>query len=115
LQEVCDHLEDQSRVNRAIGQLDRLRARMNELGATYDLITQLTQKTELQRFAADRKISASKIDGVERQRRQVRRDIENVRAVMHAAAEFQKMMSVAIAELAALDDAFGEKRGAAAA
>src|SRR5204863_8502581 len=33
LQEVHDHLEDQSRVNRAIGRIDALRGRMNVLGA----------------------------------------------------------------------------------
>ena len=37
---------------------------MNELGATYDLVTQLTQSTELRRFKADRKLSAAKqLDG----------------------------------------------------
>jgi hypothetical protein len=111
---VCDHLEDQGRVNRAIGQLDRLRARMNELGATYDLITQLTQKTEMQRFAADRKISASKIDGVERQRRQCDAISRTSAPSLDAAGDFQRMMSAAIAELSQLGEAFGKQRGAAA-
>ena len=38
-------LDDQARVNRAIARIDALRARMNEFGATYDLVTQLTQRT----------------------------------------------------------------------
>jgi hypothetical protein len=101
LQEIHDHVEDQPRVNRAITRLDALRARMNGLGACYDLITQLTQSTELKRFEADRKISASRIDGNEKQRRQVSRDIGNVRGIADAAAEFQVLMRQVIDRLTA--------------
>ena len=93
LEEIRDHIDDQPRVNRVIGQIDLLRAKMNELGATYDLITELTQPTQLNRFTADRKISAEKIEGMEKQRRQVARDIENVRGVMDAAHDFQRMIA----------------------
>ena len=97
LEEVRDHIDDQARVNRAIGEIDGLRSKMNDLGATYDLITELTQSSQLQRFQADRKISAAKLGGIERQRRQVARDVENVRGVMQAAAEFQRLMDEVIA------------------
>jgi hypothetical protein len=97
LEEIRENVDDQKRVNRAIARVDVLRARMNELGPCYDLITQLTQTTELNRFKADRSIGASKtLDAVERQRRQVGRDIENVRGVMEAASEFQKLMDEVI-------------------
>ena len=84
LEEIRDHIDDQRRVNRAIGEIDGLRARMNGLGATYDLITELTQSSQLDRFNADRRISASGVEGIERQRMQVARDVENVRGVMAA-------------------------------
>ncbi|MGB7158706.1 MAG: 6-hydroxymethylpterin diphosphokinase MptE-like protein [Tepidisphaeraceae bacterium] len=99
LEEVRDSLADQERVNRVISQIDTLRARMNAFGQTYDLIMQLSQLTELARFHADRKISASRIDGFERQRRQVIRDIENVRGVTDAAREFQLLMRQVIVHL----------------
>ena len=100
LEEIRDHVEDQPRVNRAISRIDALRARMNELGATYDLVTQLTQSTELERFKADRHISAARgLDGNERQRRQVSRDVENVRAVCDAARDFQDLMRQTVDEL----------------
>jgi hypothetical protein len=73
---------------------------MNELGATYDLVTQLTQSTEFRRFQADRKITASKsLVAGERQRRQVERDVDNVRAVMDAAGEFGRLMDDVIERL----------------
>jgi hypothetical protein len=99
LEEICDNIEDQPRVNRAIGEIDGLRARMNDLGATYDLVTELTQSSQLHRFEADRKISASKLDGTEKQRRQVARDIENVRGIADAAAEFQALIGQVIEQI----------------
>ena len=92
LEEVRDHLHDQPRVNRAIARLDALRVRMNELGPTYDLITQLAQQSEMKRFTADRKLSAAKADAGERQRRQVARDVENVKGVIEAAEAFRRLM-----------------------
>src|SRR5205085_9246964 len=54
IQEIHDHVEDQPRVNRTIARIDLLRTQMNSYGRTYDLVTQLTQSTELERFRADR-------------------------------------------------------------
>jgi hypothetical protein len=99
LVEIREHIDDQPRVTRAICSIDGLRARMNELGACYDLVTQLTQNTELQRFQADRRLSASRAQGADRQRQQVDRDIMNVRGVQEAAAKFQDLMDQTIAEL----------------
>jgi hypothetical protein len=99
LEEIRDSLEDQARVNRAIARIDTLRKRIDAFGATYDLVTQLTQKSELQRFQRDRRIAAGKLTGLEKQREQIERDIENVRAVEEAARSFQKMMREAIDRL----------------
>ena len=96
LEEVRDNLSDQSRVNRAIGKLDLLRARIAQLGRCYGLIMQLTQNSELDRFRADQQISASKAEGTDRQRRQVERDIANVRSVVDASQAFQQLMEQTI-------------------
>jgi hypothetical protein len=93
LEEIRDHVGQHARVNRAIGEIDGLRAKMNELGPTYDMVTELTQSSQLKRYEADRKISASRVDGTEKQRRQVMRDVENVRGVAEAALEFQTLMT----------------------
>jgi hypothetical protein len=103
LEEIRDHAEDQSRVNRAITKLDALRAKMNALGPTYDLVTELTQKSQLDRFAADRRIKMAKLDPAERQRRQVARDIANVQGVLDAAKRFQDLMGEVIERLAAAE------------
>jgi hypothetical protein len=99
LQQLRDQIEDQTRVNRLIAEIDVLRNQMNEHGRTYALVMQMTQATELQRFRADRKIAAKRLRGVELQREQVTRDIDNVRGVMQAAQDFQKLMDEVIEEL----------------
>jgi hypothetical protein len=99
LEEVSDHLNDQARVNRAIARIDLLRSRMDSLGATYDLVTQLTQSTELRRFQKDRQIVSQGLSGVELQERQIERDMENVRAIADAAKEFIELVGEVIESL----------------
>jgi len=79
-------------VNQLVAQIAPLRSRMNDCGATYDLVTQLTQQSELDRYAADKRIAAAGIDGVEKQRRQIDRDIANVQHMIRAAGEFAALM-----------------------
>ena len=112
LMEVRDHLNDQKRVNRTIATIDALRARMNELGPCYDLVMQLTQKSELERFKQDRVIEAGDLSPLERQRLQVQRDIDSVSAVAVAAADFQRRMADVIERLANQSVAFQAKEAA---
>src|SRR5690606_38275768 len=99
LQEIRDHLADQHRVNRAITRIDPLRAEITRFGPTYDLVMQLTQKTELERFREDRVIAAAELNSMERQRRQIERDINNVQGVLSAATGFQDLMHDVIERL----------------
>jgi hypothetical protein len=108
LEEVRDSIEDQQRVNRLIARIDLLRTQMNLYGRTYDLVVQLTQKTELKRFQADRKIVAAKLSGHGRQKQQVERDIENVRGMAGAAREFAGLMDEVIGQLSNGARASGE-------
>jgi hypothetical protein len=92
LEEIRDHHANQSRVNQAIARIDELRMRMEQFGRTYEQIMQFCQENELRRFEKDRFLAAEKIGGMEKQKRQVERDIDNVRAVEVAAREFQELM-----------------------
>jgi hypothetical protein len=90
LEEIRDHVNDQQRVNLAITRIDAIRKKLIDVDHCYRLITSMTQSSELQRFQADARIAASKLEGIDLQRRQVQRDIDNVKAVMDASAEFRK-------------------------
>ena len=100
LEEIRDYTQDQARVNRAIAKLDPLRAQMNGVGATYDLVTSFTQSTQLTRFRTDRAIASAKVTGEELQRRQVQRDIDNVKGVAEASAKFMALMDTIIESVA---------------
>jgi hypothetical protein len=99
LEALRDNIEDQNRVNRLIAEIDLLRNQMNEHGRSYDLLMQMAQNTELQRFHADRRIAAARLRGVELQKHQVNRDIDNVRGVIQASEDFQALMNDIIAQL----------------
>ena len=99
LEEIRMDVADQARVNQIIARIDALRAAMNAVGATYDLMTQLTQASQMKRFEADRRLSAEKLDALERQRRQGDRDIANVTSMRQAARDFQQLLSETIQSL----------------
>lgn len=99
LREVREHLDDQARVNQLIARIDALRAKMNERSACYDLVMQLTQQTEIQRFKRDRHIAAAKLDGLDKQRSQASRDIDNVRGVIDASRQFRDLVGNVIQNL----------------
>jgi len=105
LEEARDCVQDQAHLNRVIAEVDVLRAQMNELGRTYDQVMQLTQETELKRFSRDRDLAASGADGVERQRRQITRDIENVQAVRDAARAFDSLVTQVMSTLSEQEEA----------
>jgi hypothetical protein len=92
LREVKENLRDQPKVNQLIARIDALRARMTLLNNCYEIVTQLTQQTELHRFQSDRRLAASKASGVDRQRRQLERDIRNVEGIIAAAGQFQSLI-----------------------
>ncbi len=77
LQELAD---EPVKFNRRLVRVDELRAIVNRAGRSYDIVTAATQRAELQRFTADRKLDASDATGIERARRQLDRDVRFVEA-----------------------------------
>jgi hypothetical protein len=69
------------------------------LNDCYELITALSQKSELERFRSDRQLTASRAGGMDRQKGQLRRDIANVKSLLEAAAAFQQLVEETIAKL----------------
>jgi len=103
LAELRGCIEDQNRSTRLIARIDALHQRMMQLNDCYELVTLLSQQTELARFRCDRRIAASKLSGLNRQRRQLDRDIANVQAIIGAAQEFRKLINDVIDRISAID------------
>jgi hypothetical protein len=100
LEEIRQNIDDQKRVNRLIAKIDENRTRMDQFGRTYDQVMQFSQQTELKRFERDRRLAAAKLEGIERQKWQLDRDIENVTAVSTAARAFIATMDEVAKDLA---------------
>jgi len=99
LEEVVLCLNDQQRVNQLIARIDSLRAKMIQLNDCYELITALSQQSELERFRHDRQLAASRATGLDRQKAQLKRDIANVKSLIEATAAFQTLVAATIEKL----------------
>jgi hypothetical protein len=78
LREMLDHQSDGARMDKLFIEVDRLRGKVGEDPATFEMVTHLNTIGELRRYQADLLVKKSKKDPMERQRRQLLRDIEYV-------------------------------------
>ncbi|MBI9015629.1 MAG: motility associated factor glycosyltransferase family protein [Phycisphaerae bacterium] len=78
VKEMLEIIEDQPALNKKMGRLDELRTMVKHRNSTYGLVRQVSQMAELFRFREDRTINANTKAGIERQRRQLRRDASYV-------------------------------------
>lgn len=86
LSEMLEHHADQARVNRLIEKVERLRDRVTSLRPAFDLVQRMNQTGAFNRTRADRAINLGPAtDPVERQRRQIERDMANVAWLADAA------------------------------
>ena len=110
LSEMAEHHQDQPRVNRLITQVYALRDEVMSLEPAFSMVQLLDQKGGLSRIRADRAINLdATLPPLERQRRQIERDSENVRSLAVAADELGKLLDD---ELRALDGAKRNTRDA---
>lgn len=80
LTEMAEHHSDQARVNRLIKEVHALRDEVETLQPAFGLVQRLNQTGTLKRARADRQLAIEEpgLSPMERQRRQIERDITNV-------------------------------------
>ncbi len=84
---------DQSKIGRLIEKVNKIRDKVQAAHDAYALIEFVNQTAVLNRFRADRAIDVeSGLEPVERQQRQIERDIQNVRWTRDAADELGRQM-----------------------
>ncbi len=83
---MLEDQNDQSRVNALIKRVDAIRGEVTAITPAYDLVQQLNQSGALNRFRADRALHlAGDLTPLERQRKQIERDLVNVKGLAEAA------------------------------
>jgi len=90
---------DQSKINKLMSRIDEARAESERLRPAYDLVQRINQTGAFNRARADREINLAGLDGPERQRRQIERDLVNVRWLRDAATEVARLLDAADAAL----------------
>ena len=73
---------------------------MLQFNDCYELVIALSQQSELDRFRHDRQITASRLTGLDRQKKQLERDIANVRSLLAASEVFETLIEATITKLA---------------
>jgi hypothetical protein len=100
LEEMLEHHADQARVNRCITRVEALRDKATVEDPAYGLSQLLNQVGGFNRLKADREITLEHaLAPMERQKRQIRRDIENVRSLAEAAEQLARLLDAASASL----------------
>jgi len=101
LEEIRDHMEDQPRVNRLLARIDPLRDEVRQRrGQQHALLAALAQTAELTKFRHDKQIAALELEGIEKQRRQVERDIEYVGHLKRHCASLVDLLERALQRVA---------------
>ncbi len=97
---MLDHHDDQRLVTRLIGEVYEIRDRVHKLETANWLVHFLNQCGTLRRLRADRAIALAKgLSELETQRRQIERDLSNVRWLADAADQAGKLLGDALASL----------------
>jgi len=93
LRELTGLVERPAEFNRRIAEVDQLRLKIKSQERAYRLVSSVTQHAELQRFAADRRLSVADVDAKARARRQLERDIRFVEAIQEGAGALQCILN----------------------
>jgi len=100
LDEMLSHHEDQERVNRLIGRVDKIRDEATSLQPAFSMVEVLNQTGVFNRVKADRRIrlnsGAGKLSPMEVQREQIERDRTNVRWIGDAADALGTLLDEAV-------------------
>lgn len=109
LQEMLDHHLNQPRVNALIAEVNKIRDEVEALQPAFSLVNFLNQAGTFKRFRADRGIELEDtLTPMERQRRQIERDIENVRWLGDVADRLGEILDHSIRALGGAPKATGE-------
>lgn len=96
LEEMLKHHHDTARVNHLIGKTDACREEVKTLLPAWTLVQKLNQTGAFKRFRADRAIGLDEaMTPLEVQRRQIERDVENVRWLKDSAEVLNDVLGAA--------------------
>ncbi len=101
LREMLDHHADQPRVNRLIARVETIAGEVRAAEHAFRLVEFLNQTGSLRRFRNDRHIALERsLSELERQKRRIERDIDNVTWIADAADQARSMLGDCLGAIA---------------
>ncbi len=99
LAQMIEHHQDRARVDRLIGEAQRIAAETATIQPAYRLVQRFNQTGIFNRARDDRSISLDDLDPFERQRRQMERDQRNLRWLGEAADAFGAILDAGVSAM----------------
>lgn len=96
LTELQGLVDDPPRFNRLVARVDELRTAVQRHELIFRMVRDVSQMAELQKLAADRKVSLDSQDDRARARRQLRRDAQFVDSLLEGSERLRKIFSEAL-------------------
>ncbi|MCL2330654.1 MAG: DUF115 domain-containing protein [Phycisphaerae bacterium] len=96
LKELTGMVDRPDVFNRRLAEVDALRVRIRQNDLAYRMVSSVTQHAELQRFAADRRLSLIDLDAQAIARRQLERDVRFVEAIIEGAQALKDILAKSI-------------------
>ena len=99
---MLEHQRNERRMNQLFRDMDAIQHRVNELNDAFELINELNTIGAFKRDRTDRAIAHEGVDALERQRRQIERDLENIDWLTQACDEALEIFKEGGRRIAAL-------------
>ncbi|HUO10021.1 MAG TPA: 6-hydroxymethylpterin diphosphokinase MptE-like protein [Phycisphaerae bacterium] len=99
LEQMIESQTDEQKMNRLFVEVDRLRSRVGNDPATFEMVCNLNTIGELRRFQADLGVKSVKDNSLERQKRQLLRDIDYVQNLKTGAERLLEILDEALTRL----------------
>jgi len=110
LEQMIEHQGDEAKMNKMFVEVDRLRTHVGSDPQTFEMVCYLNTIGELRRFQADLTVKSAK-DSMERQKRQLMRDVDYVKNLGVGAQRLMDILEEALLRLERQLAAVGEGRG----
>jgi len=96
VKKMLNMLDDQPKLNKEMLKLDELRTLVKSRRDIYNLISNIGQSGEYNRFRTDRSIDAANTKGVDKQKMQLMRDIKYITELIHGCDHFLDVLKEGI-------------------
>jgi hypothetical protein len=99
LRQMIEHQSDPAEMNRLFAEVDALRAKVGRDPVTFEMVCNLNTIGELRRFQADLLVKTAVKDSLDRQKRQLLRDIDYVENLKIGADRLLEVLDEALTRL----------------